>query len=134
LILDSSAVVAILLREPSCDRLTDQLEGPAAAAAIGAPTLAETGIVLAARLGVKAMTILARFLQERELIVIPFDQLHWEEAVTAFIRFGKGRHPAGLNFGDCMTYATAQLAAEPLLCVGEDFAKTDLALVALRSR
>ncbi|MDX6651543.1 MAG: ribonuclease VapC [Solirubrobacterales bacterium] len=80
------------------------------------------------------MTILARFLQERELIVIPFDQLHWEEAVTAFIRFGKGRHPAGLNFGDCMTYATAQLAAEPLLCVGEDFAKTDLALVALRSR
>jgi ribonuclease VapC len=49
--------------------------------------------------------------------------------VQAFLRFGKGRHPAALNFGDCITYATARLAGEPLLCLGEDFAKTDLELV-----
>jgi ribonuclease VapC len=58
--------------------------------------------------------------------VVPFDEGHWREALAAFIRFGKGRHPAGLNFGDCLSYATATIAAQPLLAVGEDFAKTDL--------
>lgn len=60
--------------------------------------------------------------------VIPFEEEHWNEAAAAFRRYGKGRHPAGLNLGNCMTYATARLAQRPLLCLGDDFAQTDLAL------
>ena len=59
---------------------------------------------------------------------IPFGDHHWREAVDAFLRFGRGRHKARLNFGDCLTYAVARLANEPLLFVGEDFTQTDLAL------
>lgn len=54
--------------------------------------------------------------------------LHWRRAVDAYGKFGKGLHPAGLNFGDCMTYATASLAALPLLCTGDDFRQTDIEL------
>ena len=61
----------------------------------------------------------------------PFTDLHWQRAVDAYAHFGKGRHPAGLNFGDCMTYATAALARQPLLCRGDDFSKTDLEVVRL---
>ena len=98
-------------------------------AGIGTPTLAETGIVLAARLGSAGRTLLGRFLEEAQLVPVPFSERHWGVAVDAFLRFGKSRHPAALNFGGCMTYATADLAGEPLLCLGEDFARTDLALV-----
>lgn len=74
------------------------------------------------------LELLARFVEEAGLIVIPFEEEHWRAAADAFVRYGKGRDPAGLNFGDCMTYATAQLAGRPLLCLGEDFTKTDLPL------
>ena len=128
MIVDSSAVVAILLREPGYEPLLEQLaqsEHPG----IGAPTLTETGIVLAARLGEAGKALLANFVDASGLVVVPFGVTHWDVAVDAFLRFGKGRHPAGLNFGDCMTYATARLAGEPLLCLGDDFKKTDLPLV-----
>ena len=58
---------------------------------------------------------------------VSFGEVHWREAVDALRRFGKARHPAGLDFGDCMTYAVAALSGEPLLYVGDDFAKTDIA-------
>jgi ribonuclease VapC len=70
--------------------------------------------------------LLARFLQEAGLTVIPFGEEHWRAAVEAYAKFGKGRHPAGLNFGDCLTYAVARLAGQRLLFVGTDFSKTDL--------
>jgi ribonuclease VapC len=127
-IVDSSAIVAVLLREPGYEPVLEHLAAASAPAA-GAPTLTETGIVLAARMGVTGKTLLARFVQESGLVVIPFGEQHWGAAVDAFLRYGKGRHPAGLNFGDCMTYAVARLAGEPLLCLGDDFAKTDLQLV-----
>jgi len=60
----------------------------------------------------------------------PTVERHWRTAVEAFRRFGKGRHPAALNFGDCLTYATAKLADRPLFFVGNDFGKTDLPRVA----
>jgi ribonuclease VapC len=60
------------------------------------------------------------------VVVIPFGEGHWEAATQAFMRFGKGRHPAALNLGDCMTYATATIAQQPLLCIGNDFARTDV--------
>lgn len=129
MIVDSSAVVAILLREPGWASLLDRVATADVPPGIGTPTLVETGIVLAARLGIPGKTLLARFLQESEMRQIAFAAEHWTVAVDAFLRFGKGRHPAALNFGDCLTYATSRLADEPLLCIGDDFTKTDLVLV-----
>jgi ribonuclease VapC len=65
---------------------------------------------------------------EGGLEVIGFSDEYWPLAVEAYRRFGRERHPAGLNFGDCLTYAVARLAGRPLLCLGNDFAKIDLEL------
>lgn len=125
MIVDSSALVAIVLREPGFERLLDLLAG--GGAGIGAPTLAELGLVLSARLGRDARPVIDGLLDRLGLDVVPFGDAHWRVAVGAFVRYGRGRHPAGLNFGDCLTYAVASLADEPLLYVGDDFARTDLA-------
>jgi ribonuclease VapC len=98
------------------------------AVAVGAPTVAETGIVLNARLGRDSHGLIARLLHEWQVIVVPFGEDHWKEAVNAHARFGRGRHRAALNFGDCLAYAVAKLSGEPLLAVGNDFSKTDLEL------
>jgi ribonuclease VapC len=125
LILDTSALVAIVIREPGWERLLDRVtEAPAAG--VGAPTLAEAGLVLTGRIELEGKRLLARFVMEFEIVVVTFGDAHWKVAVDAFRRFGKGRHPAGLNFGDCLSYATAKLAGQPLLCTGKDFARTDL--------
>jgi ribonuclease VapC len=86
-------------------------------------------MVLVGRLGIVGKTLLARFVQETDLTVVPVGPEHWTVAVDAFARYGKGRHPAALNFGDCLTYAVARVAEEPLLCIGDDFPRTDLELV-----
>ena len=125
MIVDSSALLSVIFREEGHEEILRCLlddPGPA----IGAPTLAETGIVLEARLGSSARGLLERFLDEVGLQEIAFGELHWREAVDAYRRYGKGRHPASLTFGDCMTYAVAALAGEPLLFVGDDFAQTEL--------
>lgn len=127
MIVDSSAIVSVLLREPDHKRLVDALAG-AGRVAVGGPTLAETGMVLVARLGIPGKSLLARFVQEVPVDVVAAGPGHWTVAVDAFARYGKGRHRAGLNFGDCLTYAVARIAAEPLLCVGDDFPCTDLEL------
>jgi ribonuclease VapC len=124
-ILDSSAIIAIVMRETGWEDLVDKL-ATEPLCALGAPTLVETGLVLTARIGPKAHVTLSRFLQEAGVTVIPFAEEHWRIAVDAYVRFGKGRHPAGLNFGDCLTYAVARLADQPLLFVGNDFRKTDV--------
>jgi len=84
------------------------------------------GHKIEARLGPSARGLLERFLDEVGMQEIPFGELHWREAVDAYRRFGKGRPPASLNFGDCMTYAVAALAGEPLLFRGDDFSQTDV--------
>jgi ribonuclease VapC len=126
-ILDSSAILAILFGEPGFETFVEKLAS-ASTAGVGAPTLAETGIVLGARLGADAKRVLSLFLVETEPTIIPFGEAHWRSAVDAYQRYGKGRHRAALNFGDCMAYAAAKLAQQPLLCAGADFAKTDLPL------
>ena len=78
------------------------------------------------RQGVPGLREVDRFLAGLEMVVIPFDGQHADVAGDAAIRFGKGRHPARLNYGDCMTYATARIADEPLLFIGNDFAQTDI--------
>jgi ribonuclease VapC len=127
LILDSSAIVSVIEEE---DGHLDLVEVLAAApsVAVGAPTLFETAIVLIAREGTAGHASLFRFLDDNEIASIPFGTRHWTIAAEAFVRYGKGRHPARLDYGDCMTYATARLAEDPLLCVGDDFSQTDLPL------
>ena len=128
MILDTSAVVAVFLREPEFADILEKLGAASEPLGIGTPTLVETGIVLAARLKADPRPALAKFLADFEIAAIPFGDPHWREALEAFDRFGKGRHKAALNFGDCMAYATAQLSGQALLCVGDDFPKTDLLL------
>jgi ribonuclease VapC len=130
-IVDSSALTAVLLREPGYEDVLDHLTG-AEPVRVGAPTLVETGIVLTARIGLVGKSLLARLLDESGVDVVDLRREHWTVAVDAFVRYGKGRHPAALNFGDCLTYAIARVTAEPLLCVGGDFSQTDLPLVPLR--
>ena len=131
MILDSSAVYAILMREPAASGLLAHISD-APTIEIGAPTLAECGIVISARIGVIGRTLLSRFLEEASVRTLSFSDEHWPVSVDAYRRFGKGRHAAALNFGDCLTYATARLAGGPLLCVGQDFTRTDLEVVSDR--
>jgi ribonuclease VapC len=128
LIIDSSAIVAIFFRESGAEEILASIV-EADFAGIGSPTATETGLVLTAALGEDATESLLRFFEESGIQILPFTDLHWQKAIDAYARFGKGRHPASLNFGDCMTYATASIAQQPLLCRGNDFRKTDLDLV-----
>jgi ribonuclease VapC len=126
-ILDSSALIAIALDEPERETLVAKINA-AASVEVGAPTLVEAAIVLSARTGHDASAVLVELLAAADAVLIEFGQRHWRVAVSAWGRFGKGRHPAGLNFGDCLTYATALVAGEPLLAKGDDFAQTDIPL------
>lgn len=128
MIVDSSAILAVIFKEDAYERIVHEL-ATSPATRIGAPTQLETGIVLTARLGPRGKTVLARFLQKNSIETLHFGEAHASVALDAYSRFGKGRHPAALNFGDCCTYAVAYLADEPLLCLGDDFPKTDLLLV-----
>jgi ribonuclease VapC len=130
MIIDSSAILAVIGKEPGYERIVHELAG-SPRTRIGAPTRLETGIVLTARFGPRGKTALARFLQENSIETVAFDQDHASVALDAYSRFGKDRHPAALNFGDCCTYAVASVAGDRLLCLGDDFAQTDLVLVSL---
>lgn len=125
MVVDTSALVAIVFQEPGYELLLAKLEA-ASTVIVGAPTLAETAIVLAARLNIDSEGMVARLTNELGMGVATFGDDHWREAALAYRLFGRGRHPAQLNFGDCLTYATCKLAGQPLLFVGNDFDKTDL--------
>jgi ribonuclease VapC len=127
MIVDSSALVAITFREAGHRDLVTKLAS-ASSAGIGTPTLAETGLVLAARLRRDPRDLILRLLDEFNIEYVPFGDEHWKEAIEAYLRFGKGRHKAQLNFGDCLTYAVARLAGEALLFTGNEFTETDLDL------
>lgn len=127
MILDTSAIVAVLRGEPGFDSLEQKI-GEAAEIGVGTPTLLETAIVLTGRTGSDQTSSLERFLRRVDAVEISFSPEHWRRAHEAFVRFGKGRHAAALNFGDCCSYATAAIAQRALLCKGDDFAKTDLEL------
>jgi ribonuclease VapC len=126
MIVDTSALVAIVVREPGHEMLLETLTDPSANAAIGMPTVAELGLVLSARLRTDARLLVAGLLDQLDIATVPFVDEHWRAAVDAYLRYGRGRHRAALNFGDCLTYAVASLAGEPLLFVGDDFTHTDL--------
>jgi ribonuclease VapC len=132
MIIDSAAILAVIGKEPGYERIIHELAA-SPGTRIGAPSRLETGIVLTARFGPRGKTALARFLQENSIETVAFDEGHAIAALDAYSRFGKGRHPAALNFGDCCTYAVASVAGEPLLCTGGDFARTDLLLASVDS-
>lgn len=123
-VLDTSAVVAILEGEADADRLIAALEG-ADVRRISAASLVEAGIVPQARYGDHGERELDLFLQRVEVEVVPVTGEHAELARQAFRRFGKGRHPAALNFGACLSYALAVALEDPLLVTGDDFSRTD---------
>ena len=125
MVLDSSAIIAIELQEPGFERLIDKI-GDAKAVVMGIPTMFETAIVLSRRRGQDARPWLRGFLRSAKAEAVPFTDEHLDAAIDAFLRYGKGRHRAALNFGDCMAYAVAAVAGMPLLYTGNDFAQTDI--------
>jgi ribonuclease VapC len=124
-IVDSSALVALIEGEETCEQIAAVLAGTRNPV-VAAPTLAETLIVLTSKHGPVARTVFDRLGSEINLRVAEFTDAHALATQRAYLHYGKGRHPAGLNFGDCMTYAAAELAGSPLLAIGDDFRKTDL--------
>ena len=124
LIIDTSAFVSVILLEPGSDVLGPQML--ATRAFMAAPSVLEAHMVLKKHLGEDTSRILREKIREFDIEVVPFTPEHTNEAARAFDRFGKGRHPAGLNFGDCVSYALAQVSGQALLFVGDDFSKTDV--------
>jgi len=123
-IVDSSAIVAIALEEPEKDVFLARMDA-ADFVGVGAPTLIESGIVLGRHARIVNVDDVLSF---APLSVVDFGEAHWRAALEAWFRFGKSRHPANLNFGDCLAYATAKVAGMPLLAKGDDFALTDVEL------
>ncbi|MBI3695189.1 MAG: type II toxin-antitoxin system VapC family toxin [Acidobacteria bacterium] len=126
MVIDTSALIAIALGEPSQQPLLDAIEA-AARRIISSVSLLEAGMVLRARLGEAALPLLYQLVEELGSEVAPFDEIQARLAITAFGRFGTGLgHRAQLNFGDCAVYALAGPRGEPVLATGNDFAAIDL--------
>jgi ribonuclease VapC len=126
MVIDSSAVIAIALKEPERMDFLQRIHADRRRL-ISAPTLLEMEIVLTIRQGPESSNVLNDFLRRLHFQVVPFDEVQAGIAREAFLRFGKGRHKAGLNFGDCFSYALAKQTGEPLLYKGNDFRETDIA-------
>jgi ribonuclease VapC len=128
MIVDTSALAAILFGEPEADQYT-QLIHDADRCLISAGNFLELTMVIEGQLGAEAGRQCDTFLRRAGIAIEPFTVEQAHIARQAFLDFGKGRHPAGLNLGDCFAYALAKSTAEPLQFKGEDFRKTDLACV-----
>lgn len=131
--LDSSALLAVLFSESGYLDIVDRML-EADVLRMGTPTLVETGVVFASRRGALPRgrpagtgTAVEELVHELGVTVVSFGEAEWHRAVEAFVRFGRGRHKANLNFGDCLAYATAAVANDTLLYVGNDFRHTDIA-------
>jgi len=125
MVIDSSALVSILLEEHGHQRLFEKAAS-ANITLVGSPQALETVMAVSGRMDKDPRSLLDGLLRTIGAEIVPFNQDHYEAAVTAFLRYGKGRHPAGLNFGDCMSYAFARVSGLPLLYTGTDFSKTDI--------
>lgn len=128
LVVDTSAVVAVMTAEPGSDELVGWLEG-ASRRLMSAATRVELGIVVESRLGTPGRDALDRFLRDTDIEIVEVEGAAAEHAVAAWRRFGKGRHRAAQNYVGCFVYALADRTGLPVLCTGEDFAATDLHVV-----
>lgn len=127
IVVDTSALIAFLKAEATAERLRKSMTS-AATLSLSAASLVETGIVAERLQGPTGGRELDRLVQRLRIRIVPVTADHADLARSAFRRFGKGRHPAALNFGDCFSYALAFALAEPLLFVGDDFSRTDIAV------
>lgn len=127
-VIDTSAVVAILTLEHGAVELTVALEDHTPRL-LAAPTLVELGIVFEARYGPAGGGVIERFVRESAVEISPCDRRHADRALDGWRRYGRGRHPAALNLGDCFSYGLATLTGYPLLCTGDDFAATDISVI-----
>src|SRR5512135_2043879 len=125
MVVDSSALVSILIEESEHETLLRKAID-ANPTLVGAPLAYQAAMVLSGRLQKDARPMLNGLLRTMSAEIVPFTEDHYEAAVSAFLRYGKGRHPASLNFSDCMSYAIARVSGQPLLYTGSDFSKTDI--------
>ena len=125
MIVDSSAVLAVLYREPDAERFETAIASVPSSRMSVANAL-EASIVVEGRGGMAAGHALDLFLKEAMIELAPVTAEQLEAARRAWRRFGKGNHPAALNFGDCFAYALAEVTGEPLLFKSDDFARTDI--------
>ena len=125
MVIDTSALVAILQNEPE-RRTFNKLIEAAETCVISTANFVEVSIVVEARYGADGIRDLDLFLSKAGINQMSVDEEQAHLARIAFRRYGKGRHPAGLNFGDCFAYALAKSLGEPLLFKGEDFSGTDM--------
>lgn len=127
MVIDTSALIAVLFEEPVMAGL-EQLIANSPATVMSAASYLEAGIVVLGRHGPAYLSRFDQVLERFGIAVVPVSPERARLAVTAYERFGTGRHPAGLNYGDCFSYALAQARGEPLLAKGNDFARTDVAM------
>jgi ribonuclease VapC len=125
MVVDTSALLAIFLAEPERREFLELIT-QAETRCISAANALETGIVLEARRGEAAGREFDLFLHHAKFDVVSVDSEQMEIARLAWRKYGKGRHPAGLNFGDCFAYALAKAMGQPILFKGDDFKQTDL--------
>ena len=124
MVIDTSGLLAILLDEPERRVFNEAIEA-ADSRAMSVATFVEVSIIIESRFGADGLRDLDTFLERAAIELAAVDLEQAKVARRAFSRFGKGRHPAGLNYGDCFAYALATVRGEPLLYKGEDFARTD---------
>jgi ribonuclease VapC len=129
MVLDSSAVLAILFNEPERDAFATAV-AEAGQRLISTVNAFEAGIVVSARKGPAGGRELDLLLHHAGIVLVPFNEDQLRLAREAWERYGRGRHPAGLNLGDCCAYALSRHSGEPLLFKGADFARTDVARAA----
>ena len=125
MVIDSSAVLAILLQEPEAARFASAI-ADAAVRRMSAANLLEACIVADNLIDLRAGRRLDAFMERAQIDIAPVTEAQVRLARQAYVDFGKGNHPAGLNFGDCFAYALAKATDEPLLFKGDDFASTDI--------
>jgi len=124
IVVDTSAIVAVMFKEPGYERIADII-ARSDACIISPVTLVEITMVISRSVR-DAKAVVAKYLQDTAIVACSVDAAHTEWAQHAFLTYGKGRHPARLNCGDCFSYAAAKALNAPLLYVGDDFGKTDI--------
>ena len=125
MVIDTSAIVAIYFNEPDASHFRERIADDPIRL-ISAATFLEAAMVIEGRFGEAGGAEFDLWLHKAEVEIIAVTAEHADQARRAWRRYGKGRHPAGLNYGDCFSYALATLTGEPLLFKGNDFSQTDI--------
>jgi ribonuclease VapC len=127
MVIDTSALVAMLADEPEAEAFEALVEGDPVRL-MSTATALEAAVVVESRFGEPGGRELDLWLHRADVSLVAVDVAQLAAARRAYRRYGKGRHPAGLNYGDCFSYALSAVSGEPLLCKGDDFTRTDCVL------